>query len=204
VAADLRLDRFDGSGRWLAALQLRQGLPGVAGGLEQDDPDASRTGAGGGFTRATLQAYRLQELLPWLEGIARLFGQWASEPLVVSEQMSIGGHDSVRGYPPFEFMADHGFHGTVEFRAKLLFLEGEPLYDMLQLTALVDAGEGTLIKPAAGEDKRQFLAGAGVGLRFRYAPWGNVRLDVAWPLTAPSPSNDEIPAWYAGVTIVLN
>jgi hemolysin activation/secretion protein len=198
----LELDHSDGStGRWLGSLQLRQGLAGFAGGLEDDDPDASRTGAGGGFTVGIVRLYRLQRLARGIQLIAKVHGQFTSEPLVSSEQIWAGGFDSVRGYPPFEYMGDSGYNASLECRFRLPFWEGEPIYEMLQLTAFIDAGRVSLEEPGPGEPEDESLSGAGIGIRLTHPEWGSVQLDVGWPLSDPDPSTGDEPIIYVAVNV---
>jgi len=189
----------DFNGRWLGSVHLRKGLEGFAGGLEADDPDASRFGAGGDFTKVAVTLYRLQRVTNWLHFIGKVNYQFSADPLVVSEQMSVGGADSVRGYPAFEVMGDRGYTASVEARIKLPFLQdfsdpfGSPstLFDMVQLAAFVDTGEAELDTPALGEEDRVRLTGAGVGLRLQYPGRATFRLDFGWPIGSRDPSTGD-------------
>ena len=207
----LRSEITDGwSGRWVASLQYRQGLGEVAGGLEEDDPDASRLGADGDFSSFTFLLYRLQRVTNWIHLIGKLNAQYAREALVVSEQFALGGNDSVRGYPPFEFMGDRGYTATLEARFKLPFLEGsgDPFdgntsaFDIFQIAAFIDTGEMKREEALIGERHAQVLTGAGAGIRVDYPGTFSLRFDVAWPLTEIDPSTDDEPTFY--VSIILN
>jgi hemolysin activation/secretion protein len=44
----------------------------------------------------------------------RANGQWASEPLISSEQFGAGGVNSVRGYHEGEVFGDNGWHFSIE------------------------------------------------------------------------------------------
>lgn len=206
-----RMELTDGwAGRWVASLQLRQGLGEIAGGLGDDDPDASRLNADGSFSSLNLLLYRLQRVTNWIHLIGKFNGQWAKEPLVVSEQFALGGNDSVRGYPPFEFMGDRGYTATFEARFKMPFLEGsgDPFegnvsaFDIFQLAAFIDTGEMIREEALIGERHAQVLSGGGVGVRVDYPGTFSLRFDVAWPLTDIEPSTDEDPTFY--VSIILN
>jgi hemolysin activation/secretion protein len=177
-------------GRWIVSLQIRQGLKDLWGGLDDEDPDASRLGAGGGFTKPTLLIYRIQRIADWLHLIGKFNAQYSHDPLVVSEQIGLGGPDSVRGYPSFEYAGDRGWTATVEARIKFPFIEGE-VYDMLQFVIFHDWGKASLINPTFGEQKRDRLTALGVGVRFDYPEWGSVRVDLGYPGTSdPSDEND--------------
>ncbi|HEY3226578.1 MAG TPA: ShlB/FhaC/HecB family hemolysin secretion/activation protein [Planctomycetota bacterium] len=189
----------DFNGRWLGSAHLRKGLEGFAGGLEADDPEASRFGAGGDFTKFALTLYRLQRVTSWLHLIGKVNYQFSADPLVVSEQISVGGADSVRGYPAFEVMGDRGYTASIEARIKLPFLDdfsdpfGSPstLYDMVQLAVFADTGEAELESPTLGEEDRVRLTGAGVGLRLQYPGRASFRLDFGWPVGNRDPSTGD-------------
>ena len=200
----------DWNGRWLGSAFLRFGLDGFAGGLESDDPDASRLGAGGDFTRFNITVYRLQKLLSWVHVIGRFSYQYSADPLVVSEQMSLGGPDSVRGYPSFEVMGDRGYNASIEARIKLPFLDEiwdpfnpqRTLIDMVQLAVFADVGEAELEQPGLGEEDSVRLSGAGVGLRVSYPGRLTFRFDVGWPTSSRDPSTDDEPTFY--MNLIMN
>ena len=72
--------------------------------------------------------------------ILRLSGQMTAEPLLALEQISIGGFNTVRGYPENTLVRDRGLVSSVEFRVPLLFNKsGE---GMLSLAPFFDFGGG--------------------------------------------------------------
>jgi hemolysin activation/secretion protein len=207
----LRAELADGGdGRWVASLQYRQGLGDVAGGLGDDDPEASRPGADGAFSMFTLRLHHLRRVLRWFHLVGKVDAQYSSETLVISEQFVLGGHDSVRGYPPFEFMGDRGYTASLEARFKLPFLEGAggliegeaSAFDIFQVAAFVDTGEMIRERPFADERRKQVLTGGGVGFLVDYPGALRLRLDVAWPLTDLEPSDgDDVKIYFS---VVLN
>ena len=200
----------DFNGRWLGSAFGRFGLEGFAGGLEADDPDASRLGAGGDFTRINLTLYRLQRVLSWVHLVGKVNYQYSADPLVVSEQMSLGGPDSVRGYPQFEVMGDRGYTASIEARIKLPFLDEvwdpfnpqRTLIDMVQLAVFADVGEAELDQPSLGEEDSVRLSGAGVGLRVSYPGRVSFRFDVGWPTSSRDPSTGDEPTFY--MNLIMN
>ncbi len=130
---------------------------------------------------------------------------------MVSEQMSAGGADSVRGYPAFEAMGDRGYNASIEARIKLPFLRdfsdpfgsSSSLYDMVQLAAFADTGEAELVTPALGEEDRVRLTGAGVGLRLEYPGRASFRLDVGWPVGNRDPSTGDAYTIYFNLIVNL-
>ena len=212
VVAGVRFEWNDEyNGRWLGSLHARFGLEGFAGGLEADDIDASRQGAGGDFTRVNLVLYRLQRLTSWVHLVGKFSYQFSADPLVVSEQISLGGPDSIRGYPSFEVMGDRGFTAGIEARFKLPFLDEiwdpfnnqRTLFDMVQLAVFMDTGEVELDSPGVGEEDSIRLSGAGVGVRLSYPGRLTFRLDVGWPVTSRDPSTGDEPTFYANLILNL-
>jgi hemolysin activation/secretion protein len=53
--------------------------------------------------------------------VLRLTGQWTAEPLLALEQFSVGGMETVRGYPENQLVRDRGLVSSIEFRLPILF-----------------------------------------------------------------------------------
>lgn len=205
VILGLRLD-YPGhwAGHWIANLQIRQGLAGFAGGTENGDPDASRTDVETDFTKATLLAYRLQKVASWIFWIARLQAQYTPARLPISEMIALGGGDSVRGYPPFEYLGDYGYVGTFELRFKLPFLQGTDAFDIIQIAGFYDYGKVYRNDPLPGELEDQAASAWGVGLRFAIPKWGSIRADMAWHLGDPDPSDGDDRRFWISVEFFVN
>ncbi len=195
---EIRLARMAGSfdhafweGRLYASATIHQGLGEVFGGLEEDDRHASRPDADNSFTHFDLDVARVQRVSDTFSFLVRGSGQVSSEPLVAGEQMSIGGADSVRGYPQGEFAGDDGANASFELRAAPLNDKG-----LLQLVAFFDWGMVHRKLPATGQPNDQHLTGTGVGLRIS-PPWqdASIRFDVGWPLE-DEPSDGREPQFY--------
>jgi len=121
--------------------------------------------------------------------IVRGEGQVSSNTLVVGEQFSLGGPDSVRGYAVGEYLSDMGYRLNTELRLSPLLDKG-----LLQAVFFVDAGVGRIqdVLPEKGEKKEGSLTGTGFGVRVHKdysvrgknaGPLGfDVRADVGFPL----------------------
>jgi hemolysin activation/secretion protein len=151
-----------------------------------------REGADGSFS-----SWRNEVRQTWGGWSLRLTGLLATQPLVSSEQFTIGGADSVRGYYEAEASGDTGLLGTVEWRsgnfAKLFENpDGSAPLSQVNALAFLDAGRVQTLQAAAGQKVRTTLTGAGVGLRLRAAPSFNAELDLAWPFrsTQATPDSD--------------
>jgi hemolysin activation/secretion protein len=79
--------------------------------------DNRRTDASPNFTHVNLDMSATQELPTGAQLYGRVQGQAASGPLVSSEQVGIGGFDTVRGYLESETLGDNGAAGTFEIRS---------------------------------------------------------------------------------------
>jgi len=88
-------DRLDLSGRWYASVYGFQGLGQFLGGMSDNSPQATRHGADNRFTKATIATGRIQSLGHDMLLILKGTGQVTTGPVVVIEQMLLGGPDSV-------------------------------------------------------------------------------------------------------------
>jgi hemolysin activation/secretion protein len=198
-------DRLDLSGRWYASVYGFQGLGQFLGGMSDDSPQATRHGADNRFTKATIATGRIQSLGHGVLLVVKGSGQITTGPVVVIEQMLLGGPDSVRGYKLGERFVDEGYTVSAETRI--------PFFPSLVPTALketqgaifIDYGAGLLRNPSPGEQRSTNLTGTGVGLQTQL-PWysSSVRLDLGFPI-GPKPisgtiAGDRSPTFYFQVT----
>ena len=110
---------------------------------------------------------------------ARLNVQHTDEVLVAPEQFGIGGANSVRGFLERERSDDRGHSGTLEFYTPEL----SPHLGMkdwnTRLLAFYDFGRTAWVDPLPGEQVREGIASAGVGLRLALAKRFALRFDLA-------------------------
>ncbi|MFT4172323.1 MAG: ShlB/FhaC/HecB family hemolysin secretion/activation protein [Rhodocyclaceae bacterium] len=111
----------------------------------------------------------------------RLGGQLTDSPLISSEQFSIGGMSSVRGYLQAENTGDAGFSASIEMRTRpfawsAVYLENARLY------AFIDAGYVRTREPLAEQQDMTRLASVGVGTSFRLSSYVNGQIDLGYPL----------------------
>ena len=194
-------DRLDLSGRWYASVYGFQGLGQFLGGMSDNSAQATRQGADNRFTKATLATGRIQSLGHDVLLVVKGSGQITTGPVVVIEQMLLGGPDSVRGYQLGERFVDEGYTLSAETRI--------PFFTSLMPTALketqgaifIDYGAGRLRNPSPGEQRSTSMTGTGVGLQTQL-PWysSSVRLDLGFPI-GPTPiggtiAGDNSPTFY--------
>ncbi len=189
-------DRLDLSGRTYVSLYGFQGLGQVLGGMD-DNASLSRDGADNRFTKATLNLGRIQSLGHDVLLIVRASGQATTGPVVVIEQMLLGGPDSVRGYQLGERFVDEGYIVSAETRVPFF----PSMLGSTQAAAFIDYGAGRLRNPQPGEQASSSLTGTGVGLQTEL-PYFSTRLraDLGFPI-GPKPNGgtvagDRSPTFY--------
>jgi len=193
----LNFDHIDAfKGRNYINSLLSIGIPDIMGGLKHDDPKASRLGAGGEFTKFNFGFSRIQRLPLSSYLIFKASAQAASDVLPSPEQISIGGPDSVRGYPVAEHLGDYGYNLSLELRAHPPFVANEKVpfmrkkwKEFIQLVGFVDYGKVFLKSPLAGEHKNNEITGAGIGLRVYFPGDLNISVDWGFPVGGEKPSD---------------
>ncbi len=191
------LDINDIWGRNVILPEINMGFADILGAMKDKDPNASRAGAGGEFTKGILSYYRLQAL-PWeTTFLWKNFSQFTNNNLCAVEQFQIGGATSVRGYPPAEKFGDRGLYSSPELSFPIYFLpkdwkvpfNQEKLYDTNRLVLFYDWGTVRLRNPQAGEKKSDTLRGWGFGYRFNLRDNLSFRVELGYPLGKKMPSD---------------
>jgi hemolysin activation/secretion protein len=111
--------------------------------------------------------------------LGRIDTQLTPDALLPLEQFSLGGIDSVRGYPQNQLLTDNGIFASLEVRIPLTT---DP--SVLQLTPFMDAGTGwnnLLPNPDPST-----LVGIGMGLRWFIGSGLSFRVDYGVPLISIS------------------
>jgi hemolysin activation/secretion protein len=125
-----------------------------------------------------------------------LLGQVAFEPLTPQEQLSLGGLDSVRGYPTGDYLADIALQSNTELLYPFFFLPKElklpyaagPLKDGLTGVAFFDYGYGQRRDALGNEQQRVGIASIGTGVRLRLFNQALVRLEFGFPVSSDEPT----------------
>jgi len=200
VKSGFDMDLEDSWGRTILTAEWDVGLANFMGSLDDKDPDCSRTGAGGKFHKKVFNLFRLQPMPFTSSLLLKNSFQYSNYNLPASEQFQIGGATSVRGYPPAEFAGDKGFYSAIEWsfpmyglskKVKVPFRPEERLYDALRLVMFWDIGMVDHNNPQAGEKDTQTLRAAGVGCRLNLKKNLDFRIEIAWPLDDPTPSDGD-------------
>ena len=104
--------------------------------------------------------------------------QLAADPLIPTEQFSLGGATSVRGYSQDALLTDNGFLAVAELRLPIARLS--KINATLQITPFVDFGTGW----NADDEDTEFstLLGTGFGLLLQTPESLSARIDWGFPL----------------------
>lgn len=164
-----------GNGWLRAGTQLRQGL-GVFGANGQDDPLSSRFDADGRFTSARAWASWSGKPVGDVTLRMAVSGQLASEPLLSSEEMGLGGAYVGRAFEFYERSGDQGILALAELGYEIL----KPVswVKRLQPYAFVDGGYVSNLRGGFGGGT---LMSAGGGVRADIGKLG-LQFETAYPI----------------------
>ncbi|MEM1157491.1 MAG: ShlB/FhaC/HecB family hemolysin secretion/activation protein [Verrucomicrobiota bacterium] len=148
---------------------------------------ASRAGSQTEYHYTRLNLTR-STTLPWdFTWILRGQAQFASDNLLASEQLGLGGTYTVRGYEEREVNGDEGYFFSTELRTAsfrpLQWVGVKKIEDNLQLLGFWDWGQVSNIALLAGEDAHAIVSSVGVGARYTINPYLSFRFDYGWQLT---------------------
>ncbi len=190
-------------GRNIFSNEFYAGIPNIMGALYDKDSRSSRVGAGGQFTKDTIDLLRLQQMPLDTALLIKTEAQLAGSVLPAVEQYQLGGIANVRGFGPGEAVGDSGETLTTELSVPLYFIprntlapfSKEKLYDATRIAAFYDLGHVNLRNPQVGESKNRTLDSAGCGLRFNLPENFSSRLDAAWPISGKTADSDGVHIW---------
>ena len=133
--------------------------------------------------------------------------QEADANLLPSEQLGLGGYDTVRGYDEREVNGDNGFLISTEVATppvSLLQLFGvTAVKDQLQFLGFVDYGGTGLYQNTGGStlNPSSNLLGVGPGVRYAITPYLAVRFDYGFQMINTGYGNGEHSRGHVGVVI---
>jgi len=156
--------------------------------------DAITARTNGGYTKMFFDISRTQYLSARISAHGRVQGQWGNKNLDSSEDMPLGGPDSVRAYPNGEAFSDEAIVGQFELRFNAPGATPFVFYDLAQGTRNADPW-------ASGANKRK-LTGGGVGVRFLYPRW-TAETSLAWRIEGGAPqayTQDDRARFLVGLT----
>lgn len=158
--------------------------------------DNKRAYASANFTHFNMDLSDTLELPEGFQIYGKMQGQVASGPLVSSEQFSVGGLDTVRGYLESEVLGDDGVVGNFELRSpdfadamqKMVKaqLEETPLpvtaFNNWRFFAFADGGMAFVLHPLPEQQAQFNLWSYGGGLRFKMFDYVNGMAGVSMPM----------------------
>ena len=148
-------------------------------GLDLFDASINNLGIDGQFFSWQGQFQWVQQLSPSILLLGRIDTQLTPDALLPLEQFSLGGIDSVRGYPQNQLLTDNGIFTSLEVRIPLT---ADP--SVLQLTPFIDAGTGW--NNLLPNPNPSTLVGLGTGLRWFIGSGLSFRVDYGVPLISIS------------------
>ncbi|MEN9207764.1 MAG: ShlB/FhaC/HecB family hemolysin secretion/activation protein, partial [Gloeomargarita sp. GMQP_bins_14] len=173
--------RRDRQGVWVFNSVFNVGIAGT----QITEPDAH-------FFSWTAQGQRLQVITPNVFLLGILEWQLAADPLLGSQQFSIGGGQSVRGYRQSVRSADNGLRLSLETRFTPV-RETKTGRPVLQLASFVDVGKvwNNPNNPNPLPD-RKWIAGIGGGVIWEPVQDFVIRLDGAGPFVKLQDRGDNL------------
>lgn len=160
------------------------------------DFDNKRFAASASFTHLNADLSHTQELPQGFQLYGKMQGQVADGPLVSSEQFSVGGLDTVRGYLESEVLGDNGIVGNIELRSpdvgSLLQQQvkdetgqGKPhftTFNEWRFFGFADAGTAIVLSPLPEQQAKFDLWSYGVGTRFKMLNYLNGMVAYSVPM----------------------
>lgn len=164
----------------------------ILGGGEKGDIDLIRPDSNPEATKISASLRRLQNINRSFRLSGTLFGQYASNGLVSSEEFGVGGAATIgRGYDPSEITGDHGISGSLELQWSLYNPGDTTTTPSLQPYAFYDVGRVWNEDPANAQEERSSIASTGLGLRLGFQQGINADFMVAQPLTRNVATNND-------------
>jgi len=173
------------------------------GGLDGDNSDSAfdtaRFGAKSRYAYEQLSAQRDVTLGAGVSLTVRSLFQWTQSTLLPSEELGVGGVDSVRGYDPYVAQGDRGWNLQTELRAPAVTLGVGSA--TVQPFIFVDAGHvwNRIDQPA--EAGNSSLLSTGAGLRFQMARYVSAQGIFGKPLRSAVANGSTAPLVEFSVTI---
>lgn len=171
-------------------LELSKGLN-VFGASDEGDANMSRAAGDPQATKLEAEIQRLQRITKSVNLLLSARGQLASNALLSSEEFSVGGINSGRGYDPSEVVGDHGVSARAELQWKDPLTVDQKFVESYQVYGFYDVGRVWNEDATTASQKRDSVASAGAGLRFDLPYDVDAGVAVAFPLTREVATKDD-------------
>ncbi len=154
---------------------------------EQINDQLSRTDGHSAFTKLTTELSRIQQLYDKVSLQVAATGQYSFDPLLTSEQFSLGGAQYLRSYDPSEFLGDSGYAVKAELRYSDSISVG-PVHSY-QLYTYYDEGQVWNRTPEPGDPPNGLTAqSVGGGVRFTVTDYVSGYLEISEPIARKVPT----------------
>ncbi len=169
-----QLAERDPWGRTYLTNEFDFGFDTILGASDKRDIHSSRQGAGGQFFRSVLEFGRLERLPFGWFFLFRTTAHLTPNKLPFSEQLRVGGAETVRGYPEGEFLGERGINSSAEIRFPPFFIpkgwkfprSQNQVRDAIQFLGFFDVARVETKGAPQSQDSNRPLAGTGGGIRF--------------------------------------
>jgi len=173
--------------------EIEQGVS-AFGASPSDNPLASR-GARANFTKFNLGLQYKKSLPLDMQLNLKSKGLAASKRLTPQEEYSLGGIDSVRGYPSGDYLADGAVNTSAELLIPSVFIPvnwqlpyaSDSLRNQTTTVVFVDHGWGMRRGPSDTDKPQVNFVSVGAGLRFNVYEQALLRLEWGFPLADNRP-----------------
>lgn len=156
---------------------------------QKQDYEKVRAGADPQYLYANLSLERIWNLPLGATFVNRFIGQLSNARLLGSEQLGLGGYNTIRGFDQREVNADQGVIVSLELRSPYITLfkiaGKEQLANKVQFLTFWDYGNAQNRSDWPGDIKSEHLQSVGVGLRYKLGNYLSFRMDYGWRLSNP-------------------
>lgn len=151
-----------------------------------------RTGATSNYIYGKLRLDQVLNLPNNFSWVLNTLFQQASGKLLPSEEISLGGFATVRGYDENEVIGDNGILIKNELRSpSLLMLKSKKIPHMIQFLIFVDFGYTYDADQSILNKENEVLASIGPGVRYAFGDYVSIRFDYGWQLDSIMRKVDE-------------
>ncbi len=177
-------DRY---GKTSVGLELYYSPGDLTSGNNNSDYGVLRQESKANYFYGRLNAERITRLPYNFSWVLSGWGQYSTERLPPSEELALGGYNTIRGYDERVLLGDDGWIINNEIRSPSIplstILNVPGVTDQLQLLGFFDYGHLHVKNPQSGDVENSTLYSTGVGLRYSLRHNFSVRFDYGFPLT---------------------
>jgi hemolysin activation/secretion protein len=177
-------DRY---GKTSVGLELYYSPGDLTSGNNNTDFNLLRQQSKANYFYGRLNAERITRLPCNFSWVLSGWGQYSTERLPPTEELALGGYNTIRGYDERVLLGDDGWIINNEIRTPSIPLSNvlnvQGVVDQLQFLAFFDYGHLHVKNPQSGDVQNSTLYSTGVGLRYSLRHNLSIRFDYGFPLT---------------------